>query len=218
MKQKLALNPNNNCPLCGEESQVFYSYKSRLYHQCNHCKGIFVDSQLLPNIEDEKSRYQEHQNDVEDKGYQKFVSPITSSILKEFTAQHKGLDFGAGTGPVIAKVLKDHKFSIKLYDPIFHHHPKLLQEKYDYIACCEVIEHFHHPKTEFVLLRNLLNEKGGLFCMTDIYDSTIDFHLWYYKNDPTHVFIYQKETLEWIKEELGFLKMEIQGRLISFYI
>ena len=66
-------------------------------------------------------------------------------------------------------------------------------------------------------MRDLLLENGALYCLTDIYDSSIDFHNWYYKNDFTHVFIYQKETLEWIKENIGFSKLEIQGRLISFF-
>ncbi len=51
--------------------------------------------------------------------------------------------------------------------------------------------------------------------MTDIYNKSIDFHSWYYKNDNTHVFIYQKETFDWIKEHYGFSKVEIEGRLIT---
>lgn len=43
-------------------------------------------------------RYQKHNNDIEDDGYQKFVAPITTAIMKDFTQNHKGLDFGAGTG------------------------------------------------------------------------------------------------------------------------
>ena len=81
--------------------------------------GIFVDATLLPTAQDEISRYEIHNNDVEDKGYQKFVLPITKAILHNYKPNHTGLDFGAGTGPVISKVLQDHHYNIKLYDPFF---------------------------------------------------------------------------------------------------
>ena len=108
-------------------------------------------------------------------------------------------------------------FKIKAYDPIFHKNPKLLDEKYDYIACCEVIEHFYNPKKEFALLKKLLLKGGRLYCMTEIYDQNIDFGSWYYKNDPTHVFIYQRKTIDWINTEFGFSDVNINGRLITFF-
>jgi hypothetical protein len=71
----------NQCPLCQSDSHLFYEHKKRKYHQCNICFGIFVDKSLIPDANQEKSRYEEHHNDVENLGYQKFVSPITSNIL-----------------------------------------------------------------------------------------------------------------------------------------
>ncbi len=207
---------SNNCPLCNSSGDVFYSFKKRLHYQCNNCSGIYVDESLRLNSEEEKSRYEKHNNDVENKGYQKFVSPITTATFRDFTQKDKGLDFGAGTGPVISKILKDNGYSIVQYDPFFHNHPEMLESKYDYIACCEVIEHFLDPKKEFLLLNNMLQLGGLLYCMTDVYEESIDFHKWYYKNDDTHVFIYHKNTIEWIKKEIGFSKVTIEGRLISF--
>ncbi|MBI9067336.1 MAG: class I SAM-dependent methyltransferase [Salinivirgaceae bacterium] len=206
----------NNCPLCNNSGDVFYEYKSRLYYQCTVCKGVFIDVNLVPSSGDEKLRYEEHNNDVHNKGYQNFVSPITKAILKNFTPDDKGLDFGAGTGPVISKILKDNAYNIVQYDPFFHNYPELLDASYHYIACCEVIEHFHHPRKEFALLKTLLKPKGKLYCMTDLFDESIDFHKWYYKNDETHVFIFTKTTIEWVKKEIGFSQVEIDGRLIIF--
>ena len=167
------------CPLCSSESTLFYEKKDT-YYKCKTCHGIFVDENNRPNLEAEKKRYEVHENDVEDKGYQKFVLPIISSIMKDFNIDSSGLDFGAGTGPVLSKVLQDNNFSIKQYDPFFHNYPLLLEEKYDYIAACEVIEHFHEPKKEFSLLKQLLLENGKLYCMTNIYYENIDFHNWNY--------------------------------------
>ena len=52
--------------------------------------------------------------------------------------------------------------------------------------------------------------------MTLIYHKGIDFENWFYKNDPTHVFLYQKETFHWIKNYFGFKKVIINNRLILF--
>lgn len=205
-----------NCPLCNSKSKVFYNAPKQLFFCCNTCSGIFLSRKLLPTDEEEIERYQYHNNDVNDLGYQKFVSPIVDIVKANFNTTHKGLDFGAGTGPVLSKMLKEAGYQIKQYDPFFHNYPELLNEKYDYIASCEVIEHFHHPYNEFELLKQLLLPNGKLICMTDIYNPTIDFGNWYYKNDPTHVFIYQQETLKWIKATFSFSALEVKNRLISF--
>ncbi|MFA8435344.1 MAG: class I SAM-dependent methyltransferase [Marinifilaceae bacterium] len=209
-------NNKNTCPLCKSESNELINTNKRRFYQCQNCFAIFNDPDSRLTESEEKKHYSQHNNDVEDKGYQKFVSPITSAILQDFTTNDTGLDFGAGTGPVISKILKDNAFSIEQYDPFFHNYPHLLEKKYNYIACCEVIEHFHDPKKEFDLLRKLLHDNGKLYCMTDIYDESIDFEKWYYKNDPTHVFLYHRKTIQWIKEEYGFSDVTIEGRMIIF--
>ena len=208
----------NPCPLCNCASEMFFQNNKILFHKCTNCKGVFLDKKLLPNPKTEKLRYFKHENNIEDIKYQQFVAPITNLILNDFTKNHKGLDFGAGTGAVISKILKDNNYSIKLYDPFFHNHTSLLKQKYDYIACCEVIEHFHNPNKEFELLKSLLTPNGKLYCMTNIYNKTINFIGWSYKNDPTHVFIYQKETLNYIKKEFGFENIIINNNLVVFSI
>lgn len=164
----------------------------------------------------EKERYITHNNNVEDIRYQNFVSPIVENVKKHYDSSHTGLDYGAGTGPVITSLLKKDGYSLKLYDPFFHPYPENLQLTYDYIVCCEVMEHFHHPYDEFKKLYSMLNPQGTLFCMTDMYYETIDFKDWYYKNDETHVFFYHEKAIQWIKNEFGFISSEFNGRLIMF--
>ncbi len=164
----------------------------------------------------EIKRYKEHNNDVYDVGYQQFVSPIVNGVLSSFKSTHKGLDFGCGTGPVITKLLQDKAYNITTYDPFFDNNLNALRTTYDYMVCCEVIEHFHNPLKEFQLLKSLLNSEGKLFCMTDIYNETIDFDNWYYKNDETHVIFYQQKTLEWLAKQLNFSKVRVEKRLIIF--
>jgi hypothetical protein len=190
------------CPLCGYPSFIFYRNDPKTYFQCSECRGIFLERNSLPGQTEERARYTEHNNDVEDIKYQNFVSPIVSGILRNYRPHHSGLDFGAGTGPVISKLLHDKEYQIAQYDPFFHNYPQLLYNRYDYIACCEVIEHFHHPGREFERLKSILNNDGRLFCMTSIYQPETDFKNWLYRFDPTHVFFCQPKTLEYICEKL----------------
>ncbi len=202
------------CPLCHSKAEVFISIKGKHYFECNLCGGIFLDNNYYPDYQKEKERYEEHNNDVNDLGYQNFVNPIVSNVLKDFSAEHSGLDFGAGTSPVISKLLNDKDYKIKQYDPFFHNHPDLLNISYDYIACCEVVEHFYKPDEEFKLLHNLLKTNGKLYLMTSVYRPNIDFKLWYYKNDPTHVFFYTETTFEYIRRNYDFSGLRIDNNLI----
>jgi SAM-dependent methyltransferase len=184
---------------------------------CLNCDGIFRAKRLYPTPSAEKSRYETHNNDVNNPGYQRFVAPIIQAVLNSCSSDDQGLDFGAGTGPVISQLLQNHGYQIQQYDPFFHNYPELINRTYDYIVCCEVMEHFHHPDREFRLLRKLLKPNGYLFCMTHLYEPDIDFGKWYYKNDPTHVFIYQRKTLHRIKDQFGFSSLQIDRRLIRFH-
>lgn len=201
------------CPLCGEKGTAFYKDK---FFLCPNCSGIFRPTFHYPVPAAEKARYEEHNNDVNDIGYQQFVFPIAAAVFKECSAADRGLDFGAGKAPVLSKLLSDKNYTVRQYDPFFHKYPELLEETYDYIVSCEVIEHFYSPSKEFALLKKLLKPGKTLYCMTHIYSPDIDFHKWYYKNDQTHVFIYQKETLEWIKTNFAFSSLTIENRLIKF--
>ncbi len=210
---RLRLAMKKNCPLCDTAADYFYA-DSQTYYRCPTCDAIFVSEDELPDAVSEKERYELHDDDTSDAGYRKFVSPITQNIFNDFTKDDKGLDFGAGTSAIISVVLHEKEYNIYNYDPYFHNKPALLEEKYDYISSCEVVEHFYHPKKEFALLYSLLKEGAKLYLMTDIYDESIAFEKWYYKNDPTHVFLYTKKTFEWIQKEFGFKELKIEKRLV----
>jgi hypothetical protein len=206
---------NSTCPLCLNHGSLYYHVDKQTFYQCPVCKGIYREPSELLNKHEEKDRYYLHQNHINDFGYIKFANPILSAVKNYFNATHQGLDFGAGHTPVISEVLKRDNFNVEIYDPLFFNNQKVLDKKYDFITSCEVIEHFYHPKKEFGLLYKLLNPNGKLICMTDIF-SGVNFDSWYYKTDPTHVFLYQKETLHWIKDYFGFSGIIIDGRLITF--
>lgn len=202
------------CNLCQGKTQAFFQGRHGEYFICEQCRGISLSPKYFPAPEAEKARYKTHNNDVKDVRYQKFVSPIVNEVLADCLPQDQGLDFGCGTGPVIRYLLQQEGYSIAQYDPFFWNNPEILKQSYDYIICCEVIEHFHNPDQEFRQLYSLLNSDGKLYCMTELVTEEINFQNWSYKEDFTHVFFYHPETIEWIQQEYGFRKSEIKGRLI----
>lgn len=200
-----------NCPLCKEKGSEFFKDD---FFLCNNCQAIFRNKEKYLDVQAEKQRYEEHNNDVNDISYQKFVLPIVSYVLNNFTVKDQGLDFGCGTGPVISKLLHDKKYKIEQFDIFFANDQKLLEKKYDYIVICEVIEHFSDPQKEFENLKKMLKKDGALICMTDLYSKDIDFAKWYYKNDPSHVFFYHAKTIELLAKKLKFKSFDINNRLI----
>ncbi len=206
------------CTLCFSETEPFYYYEreDRHYLRCTHCKAILMDVDDFPTPAEEMERYESHENNVEDPRYQEFVSPLVEIVIRLYDSSSLGLDFGSGTGPVITKMLRDRGYSINTYDPFFDDDPKALEQTYDYIVSCEVMEHFHAPFEEFTRLKEMLNPHGSLILKTDIYTDDIDFHTWYYKSDETHVIFYHSDTLEWMKEAFGFETLQVDGRHITF--
>ena len=193
------------CTLCASE---LINKKDEFYYNCDTCKAIVKDEKYYLTADEEKARYETHNNDVNDIRYQNFTSPATNYVLAKFLPKHKGLDFGSGTGPVISKMLLEKDYNIVQYDPFFAPNETVLNKKYDYIVICEVIEHFHKPKIEIDRLTSLLKDNGMLLIMTMVYNDQIDFRGWNYRNDPTHVFIYRKETIEYIANDKE-LKIDI---------
>lgn len=203
-----------NCPLCKSLSQNFFKNKLRSYQRCNNCHSIFLESKYYLSQTDEKKRYLEHNNDVTNIGYQNFVKPVVDKVKELKSSSQIGLDFGAGPGPILSYLLKETGYNVETYDPFFFPNHSLLEKKYDYIMASEVAEHFFNPFEEFTKLKQMLKEEGILFIYTDLYFEGLDFSSWYYKNDPTHVFFYSKDTFHWIQKTIGFRSLKLEGRLV----
>ena len=207
-----------HCPLCDAKGRTLSEFDGRRYYSCPTCQAVYMDPEDYLSAADEKERYEEHNNDVHDPGYQKFVAPIVDAVLRDYGPEDIGLDYGCGTGPVITKLLRDAGYQINLYDPFFADYQKNLDLNYDYIVCCEVAEHFHYPAKEFRKLYSLMKPGRSLYVKTVLYSDDIDFDSWYYKNDPTHVFFYSEETLEWIRKHFGFFELHIEENHIEFTV
>lgn len=207
-----------SCPICQDaEFQIYFENTKHRFLQCDRCNTVYRHPSNYMSREAEKIRYETHHNDVENKGYQEFVTPVIQAVTNHFTKEAQGLDYGAGTGPVASKLLGDLGYTMHLYDPFFHPDTQVLKRTYDFIICCEVIEHFHRPIHEFKRLITLLKPGGKLYCMTDFLPKQPQqFSSWYYKNDLTHVVFYSEENIHFIRNKIGFKEVVIRERLIIF--
>jgi len=200
-----------DCPLCKSKDTAEFAAVSatRIFYLCIHCDLRFLRSDLRLNSKEEKERYDFHQNDVEDKHYRAFVSPLVNAVEEKLFPGAHGLDFGCGPGPVASHILREKGFAMDLYDPYFQ--PKMddLKDRYDFIICCEVMEHFFDPLKEIKFLRERIHKGGFLFAMTQLWRNQIPFENWTYQRDLTHVCFYSEETFRWIQEEYSFQQMEI---------
>jgi len=201
------------CPLC---DSMLFTKKNQHYFDCSTCFALVKDNRFYLTPTEEKKHYEMHNNDVNDVGYQNFTSPVTNFVLQYQRASDKGLDFGSGTGPVISKMLLDKGFDIVQYDLYFTPAENLLLEKYDYIVCSEVWEHFQQPKKELFQLLKILELGGRWIVMTLLYSDKINFESWHYRLDITHVFIFRKETMVFIAKRFKLEIELITERLIVF--
>lgn len=199
-----------HCPLCHSEATPV----DARYLDCALCLSRFLHPSLFLPPDAEKAEYELHNNDILDPRYQAFVQPITASVLARHSSDASGLDYGSGPSSVIAHVLQPHGFRMQAYDPFFRRDAALLAQTYDFITCSETVEHFHAPRAEFERLHRMLRPGGTLHISTLLYHDSIPFANWHYRRDPTHVFLYRKETFSWIKENLRFSELHISHRLI----
>ena len=98
------------CSLC-ESLNVVILYVSRnkfsnkIYYHCEECDLVFLPTTFHLNLTEQKERYLEHNNDVNDLDYRKFLSRLWSYLRPTLFKGAKGLDYGSGPGPALAAMI-----------------------------------------------------------------------------------------------------------------
>lgn len=206
-----------DCPLCQHPGVPLHPVAHRSFGSCPTCGGIFVDKPSLLEPAEELAEYTSHQNDVHDPRFRNFVRPLVEVIASRHDQTQSGLDFGAGFAPVASTILAEQGYAVTLYDPYFHPDESVLHRQYDFILCCEVIEHFYRPSESFRLLASLLAPGGSLYCRTTLIPDHIPFERWHYKNEDTHVFFYDRRSITWIAEHIMHSSCTIIDKNILFF-
>lgn len=191
------------CPLCDCSSHSLFHQDRRRYHRCAECGLIFVDPGQLLSQEQEKAEYDLHHNDPQDAGYRRFLSRLATPLMARLAAGSRGLDFGCGPGPALAAMLNEAGFTATTYDPYYANYPERLQQQYDFVTCTEAIEHFYHPGREWQRLLAMLKPGGWLGLMTKLARDQAAFATWHYKQDPTHVCFFSRDTFLWLAARDG---------------
>ncbi|WP_406565338.1 class I SAM-dependent methyltransferase [Marinobacter litoralis] len=160
------------------------------------------ECRLTPD--EECAVYQLHDNDPDDAGYRRFLSKLADPILAALPEGAAGLDFGCGPGPALAAMFEEAGFPVALYDLFFYPESAVLEQRYDFVTCTEVVEHLFEPAKVFAQFDRLLKPGGVLGVMTCFQTDDDRFDNWHYRRDPTHVVFYRQATFEWLAVRYGW--------------
>lgn len=187
------------CPLCGwQGAPRILLDAGRAYHRCVRCNLVFVAPAHRPAPLAEVMRYLEHDNQRDDAGYLGFLRRVADPVCERTAPGARGLDFGCGPVPVLAEWLTAQGRPTVAYDPLFHADESLLERRYDFVTCTEVVEHAHDPAMTFARLAALVRPGGLLAVMTRFHSPAAPFESWWYRRDVTHVCFYDASTMRWI--------------------
>lgn len=187
----------------------------KVYVHCPQCDLHYLNPAQRLGPDAERARYDLHTYAADDEGYARFTAPLIATVTDLVARGARGLDFGAGRVPLLARTLAAHGLTVALYDGFYWPDRAVLREAYDFVTSCEVVEHFYAPARDFARLRALLKPGAPLVIMTELWHGRGAFHDWSYRRDPTHVSFYSARTFRWITTRFGFKHHEIQGRVIS---
>lgn len=185
-----------NCKVCGSDNLEKINIKDKYYH-CNDCEVIFVDPEEILDQNEEKERYEGHDNNHQNDGYVKMMQDFIEKVLAahlNLEEINDVLEFGCGPGPVLADLLKEKGLNVDLYDPYFFSEKVFKEKQYDLITSTEVFEHFSDPIKEMKLLTSHLKEGSYLAVMTSFHPGPEEFEDWWYKWDPTHIVFFNEKT------------------------
>ncbi|WP_461536599.1 class I SAM-dependent methyltransferase [Spongorhabdus nitratireducens] len=172
---------------------------------------VFVPPEFHLSSEDEKAIYDQHNNQVDDPGYRRFLSRIYEPVCERITSEAEGLDFGCGPGPALAEMFSEAGYRMKVYDLYYANDPTTLERQYDFITATEVIEHLASPGEVIDLLLSLLKPGGTLGLMTKLVKNREAFANWHYIRDPTHICFFSKSTFDWLSSRYA-VKTEVLGQ------
>lgn len=193
------------CPVCREPGPApLMSIDGQDYWRCGLCQARFLDPCQRMGAAEERAHYLTHENGLGDPGYRRFLSKLAVPLLKRLEPGLSGLDFGCGPGPALAEMLREAGHAMALFDPFFAPDPAVLDQRYDFITCTEVLEHLHHPGDVFDQLDTLLRPGAWLALMTCFQTDDALFATWRYRAEPTHVVFYRETTLRWIAADRGW--------------
>jgi len=190
---------SSQCPLCAANRIAnYYTDPGRDYLQCARCHLVFVPQEQFVSASKEKAQYDFHKNDPADSRYREFLGRLATPLLQRLKAGQQGLDFGSGPGPTLSLIFEEAGYPMRIYDYFYARDMSVFDQHYDFITSTETVEHLHQPGRELQHLWQLLKPGGYLGIMTKLVNPAEAFGQWHYKNDPTHVCFFSRDTFEYL--------------------
>jgi len=167
---------NHSCHICTHPTHPQADPQTNImYHVCPHCDYIAIDEKHIIPKEEEKHRYAQHQNTMDNEGYVAIFERFIEESINPFnTNAQTVLEFGVGPTPVLAELLKKRSFFVDVYD-IYFYPEKVYEGKcYDFITATEVFEHLREPLSILQTLKNHVasEHSAGVYCNYDFVSST----------------------------------------------
>ena len=213
MKPETAIN----CPLCAHRSEPFVHDRTREYLRCPACDLVFVPETHHLSLEEEKARYDFHQNDPDDPRYRKFLNRLFQPLEKKLSPGAYGLDFGCGPGPTLSVMFEEAGYECAVYDLHYADHPEVLEAQYDFLTCSETMEHLYRPREEFERFLKLVRPGGWIGIMTQLHDEApVPFERWHYKDDDTHVCFFSRKSFQTLEKIYGLHVEFHTGSVVLF--
>jgi hypothetical protein len=209
----------SHCPLCGSgrsDLEVVATAHGRRYRACPACGLVSVRPSDRPDPAEEAAHYATHRNDPTDPGYRTFLDRVARPLIERLPPGARGLDYGCGPGPALVAMLCERGFPTVGWDPLHAAVPALLAQRYDFVTCTEVAEHFFDPAAEFARIDGLIRPGGWLAVMTEPWTPGTDWGSWRYARDPTHVCFYSERTFRWLANRFGWTLELPEARVALF--
>ncbi len=202
----------HQCKICQENVSLLNDCKKELsYYRCCSCGFVYLDDKFIIDKESEKSQYDMHENSFESLGYVKmFEDFIEKSILPYEKDIDNALEFGCGSGPVLAELLRRQGLTVDIYDLYFFPKKVYKGKKYDLITSTEVFEHLKNPIEVLKMLVEHTNKNGYIVLMTKFPPKDDkEFLAWWYRRDPTHISFFTPKSFEVMAEKVGLKVLKI---------
>ncbi len=207
----------SQCSLCDHEKiELFCGDKRRSYYRCSECDLVFVAERDFLSAQQEKTVYDQHQNDSGDIKYRRFLARLCEPLLQQLAPNSQGLDFGSGPGPTLSVMFTEAGHNMTIFDYFYANNPQVWQREYAFISASEVVEHLHRPRFELQRLWNHLRVGGKLGLMTKMVIDAKAFSCWHYKNDPTHVTFFSPSTFKWLAAHWGATVQFVGADVVIF--
>lgn len=191
------------CKLCGSlDAADFCTGRTRKFIKCKSCGLIFVPAQDYLSIDDERARYDLHDNTSQNAGYVEYLAKCAAIVKQVVKPGSRVLDFGAGKNAVLTQMLAEEGYRCDAYDPLYSADTLTGNNKYDCIVICEVIEHLRDINADMELVKMSCAENAVIIIRTQLYVSDEKFTKWWYMQDLTHINFFSKRTIETLAERL----------------